>query len=653
MKIGIFDPAGKFKNPLTNSSYTFQYTQLAKQWSTFPAYTKRREIVQSLIDHQILLIVSGTGSGKTVIVPKLALHYTNYKGKVVVVLPKKAITLSAATFAADTLDVQLGNEVGYQYKGSNKQMRGNDSVLSYVTDGILVNQYLTNQTLSDINVIVIDEAHERKIQTDLILLALKTILLSKTRPDLRVIIMSATIDTQKYLDYFNNVSNQLIHISGIPNYPIVTQFLTKPTTHFIQTGYQILTNILQTDTVNAILFFVTTGNEARQVCQMIGQSHPGIYCIEVYADMPENLKIYATSKDKFLEMGSYHQKVIIATNVAESSLTIDGLKYVIDCGYELTNTFNPIVGGNILKKRLITRAQALQRRGRVGRTDTGSCFHLLTAEQFNQLLDYPLPTILTTDITLPLLSLIKITHPPTYQNGYQMINHLMDVPHSDYIEYARSLYSLYSLLNKKGKLQPMGQLIAQITTLSFSQILFCIDAYFLRCAKEAIIIIVMMEMSMNNLNHLFYSSLKKGYLPFAHKSGDHLTYLAIYQRYEQAENKQSMCEQYQLKDDLLQAIKMKVKDYYYRIISLCKTAFPNKMFSKDTLTTRLMIALKNSHQHLKAKNNTLLFPLNKTPCVVSKNSVLVSQNLKDKNLIYEDLIQISNQWELVGVSIIQ
>src|SRR5690606_6951073 len=143
-------------------------------------------------------------------------------------------------FSALTLDVPLGKDVGYVHKGSPKEMISPDSKLVYMTDGTLVSKYVKDKYLSEYNVIIIDEAHERKVQIDLILLFLKEILQSGKRPDLRVVIMSATIDGAKYQRYFEGITNKIINISGKPNYPIKVIFSEKESSNYLKEGFEIL-----------------------------------------------------------------------------------------------------------------------------------------------------------------------------------------------------------------------------------------------------------------------------------------------------------------------------------------------------------------------------------------------------------------------------
>ena len=131
-KIGILDPTGLNPNPLTNEPYSSHYKDLAKVWSKLPGYSKAKEIIKSITDNQLTIAIMGTGTGKSVLIPKFALHYTAYKGKIGMTLPKRIITLSTANFAADTLDIKLGEHIGYVYKGSNRTMSGPQNKIVYI-----------------------------------------------------------------------------------------------------------------------------------------------------------------------------------------------------------------------------------------------------------------------------------------------------------------------------------------------------------------------------------------------------------------------------------------------------------------------------------------------------------------------------------------
>lgn len=665
-KIGILDPEGKDINPLTQTEYSDEYKKLGLVWSALPAYQKASEILQSITKNSLTIIISGTGSGKSVLIPKLALHYTNYKGKIAMTLPKRGITQSAAAFAAKTLDIQLGKELGYVYKGSPKEMLNNKNRMVYMTDGTLIMKFVKDPMLTEYNVIIIDEAHERRIQIDLLLLFLKNIMLSGKRPDLRVIIMSATIDTSKYKDYFTGISTKVIAISGQPNHPIKAIFLDSPTNAYFNEGLALIQDLIDSGVKKDMLFFITTSNEALQLCRSIRPKYPTIYCIEVFSDMDKTMLVYAESRDKYMELGAYDQKLVMATNMAESSLTIDGLKYVIDSGYQLASHFDPYYFANVLKKQLITKAQALQRRGRVGRTEPGICYHLLTEQQFNNLADYPEPDILTEDITMDLLKVIQLTDTKSLTDGLKMMNQMMDPPTKPYIEVAERLYKLYNIIDSDNIITKVATNITGFSSLPINRSLFLIYAYQLHCASDAAIILAMMEVLNGKISNLFFKSdsickstygnksnankwasdqvLKK----LLQKRGDHLTFLKVYQEFIGMKDQMAWAKKYGIRLSILNTATKISKQYYYKIINLSRIPQLSRVDNADT-TGRLLQALEKSHKHLIAKNLVAQFPKKKIDGQINKESTVHNfynkKNLGNKTFIFDEFANINGSWE--------
>lgn len=670
-KIGVLDPEGINNNPLTGQSYSQTYKELGAVWSKFPAFDKAKEVIDTIINYQLTFIISSTGSGKTVLIPKLALHYTNYKGKIAVILPKRIVTLSAAVFSAKTLDVELGVDVGYVYKGSPKNALSSKNKIIYMTTGVIIMNFVNDPLLSNYSVIIVDEAHERRTEIDLILLFLKNLLKSGKRSDLKVIIMSATIDGPKYQKYYDGIPSKIINISGLPNYEITTHFLDSPTRSYLETGLNIIDKLVSKPDNKSILFFLTTSNETLQLCKSIRPKYPNVYCIEVYADMDKTLKIYAESSDKYLELGKYDHKVIMATNVAESSITIDGLKYVIDSCHELYDYFHPEYCGNILKKKLITKAQALQRRGRVGRTSPGTCYHLVTKEQFDSLKDYPDPDILKQDITLDMLKIIQLTNSQTFHEGYELLNQLMDPPKIAYIQLSRNLYHLYNIIDSKGKLTKLGRQINSIGSLPFNRILFLIYSYELHCAKEASIIIAMLEMFKGKLNNVFFkedticksdckkTESKELIRSIISKKSDHLTFLKLYKKFKEADDRNIWAAKYGVKKDMLDAVTKLSQKYFSKMMNISKISGESRVNnSKNTINTEknLIKALIMSHKHLIAKKMTTIYPPKKIEGIVNKDSILYynhsKKDLENKTFIYDELSNVSDIWEYNLVTII-
>lgn len=665
-KIGILDYEGRELNPLNDKPYSNRYRELAGIWSKFPTYLRAEDILDAISNYQLVFVSSATGSGKSVIIPKLALHYTNYQGTILMTLPKRIITVSSASFASDTLDVELGKEIGYKFKNSPKEMANSNNKIIYVTDGILIMKYINDPLLLEYRVIIIDEAHERKIQIDLILLFLKNLLLSGKRPDLRIIIMSATISAQKYSDYFSSISSKIIEIPGQPNYPIDVHFLDKPTNSYMLDGLDLITELIPEK--KDLLFFITTSNEAISLCRKIKPNHPKIFCIEVYADMDKDLKIYVESRDKFHELGNYNSKVIMATNVAESSLTIDGLKIVIDSGYQLSSRFDPIHMGRILEKERITRSQAIQRRGRVGRQSPGVCYHLMTEKQFIALEEYPAPSILTEDITMDLLRIMQISDNASFSNGVFMLNQLMDPPKAVFIDYAHSLFELYKIIDSNGQMNKIGYDITNFSSTPLNRILFMIYAFQLHCAKEACQIISMIEVSSGKFNNLFFKTDTLNQASFANKnskilldklirkSGDHLTFLNIFTTFKEQSDAKTWANQYGIKLDSLRNADKNSKKYYFKLVNLLRDTPQLSRISKTDTNKNILQALKLSHQHLTAKNLKPIFSKEKVEGKISKDSIVHHytdrKKLKSAKFIYDEMIQIDDSWQYNIITLI-
>lgn len=546
--IGILDPLGKNPNPLTGQPYSEIYKELAKKWSKFPAYKNAKNILKTLEASQVTLVISQTGSGKTVLLPKFLLHTMEYKKHIAIILPKQIITKGAAEFAAATLDVPLGNHVNYQYKGSETNTRGKQISLLYATDGTLVNKLLTDPSLSDLDGVIIDEAHERKVQTDLLLYLLRNTL--KLRPEFKLVIMSATIDEQLFRSYFVGYRYANLELSGDTHYPIEQIFIDNEltSTEFIKKGFETIKKILENINTDPklkgdILFFVTSVSETEQVCRLLSTVRDSNkYCIEVFANMDENrLNKKPEDIDKV--------RVIVATNVAESSLTIEGIKYVIDSGFELISYYDPEQRAKVLEKKLITQAQAIQRKGRAGRMSSGTCYHLYTKDAFeNKMRKFPEPAIRTSNIYQECLRFMNLPNVQTTDKLIDILSNFIEPPREKYMSNAiRDLVKLG--LVDGGSITKIGKQVAdmQLDPMAGLTLLY---GYQMMCAKELSAIFAVIDSCRGSLSELFmlpasigvvadsggYQKLTEKYNKarnkLSNRYGDHLTILNIFGKYK-------------------------------------------------------------------------------------------------------------------------
>lgn len=438
--IGIFDPDGNNLNPLNSLPYSAQFKNLAKFWSELPAYKMGKQIVKSIISNDVILIKSGTGSGKTVTVPPFALHALNYSGKIIVTLPKKIITKKAAEFASKILDVELGEYIGYQFRGEN--LKSNKTMMLYSTDGSIISMIKSDPMLKSIDMIIIDEAHERKVNIDLLLYLLKNAIKmrreKKIKP-LKLIIMSATINESIFKSYYSDFNFEWMELAGTPNYPIQSIYLESSidikSNQYVETGLEIIDKIIEkinmsdNDYIEGdILFFVCTISECDEISNKLSSKYTDCFVMGLYSGFDPELELYISNPTKFKELDpKFKRRLFISTNVAESSLTIDGIVYVIDSGLELNVSFNPETNMNIMEKKYITQAQMTQRKGRAGRTKPGICYHLYTPKIQESCLKFPLPEIRSIDLKNTCLSLMKICSDITNVNNISKSNTYCDI----------------------------------------------------------------------------------------------------------------------------------------------------------------------------------------------------------------------------------
>jgi HrpA-like RNA helicase len=508
--IGILDTKGENPNPLTGEPYSDEYKNLAQIWSKFPAYEKAEEIIKQIHDNQVVLVISGTGSGKTVLFPKYVLHVLNYEKNIAVTLPKQIIAKSAAEFAAKTLDVKIGQDVGYQYKGSEKEGKSNKTKLLYATDGTIVARLLKDPLLKDFDAVIIDEAHERKVQIDFLLYLLRNVV--QNRPEFKLVIMSATINEEIFQSYFAKEKFITINVGAKTNYPIESIFLDNPIDQkdFLDKGYEIMKQIVKKDDLKKdgshdILFFITSVTEANKICERIGMDNDlkdENMCIEVYSGMDSMKQELAQDKNLYKEKFNKKRKIVLATNVAESSLTIDGIKYVIDSGLEFSGYYDPELNCKVLERKMITHAQAKQRMGRAGRTESGYCYHLYTKEDFDKNMErFPEPTIRVSNIASESLKFLAIPEIDSFTKLLDVYSQFIEPPREKYI---RASYN--QLVNmgclSKDKVTDLGLIINNIgLDLNFS--LACYFAKKMRCLNEVLGICCVLEAGKNNISEFF------------------------------------------------------------------------------------------------------------------------------------------------------
>ncbi|CAI7672926.1 unnamed protein product [Penicillium pancosmium] len=423
---------------------------------SLPIYQFRDQIIQAVHDHQVLIIVGETGSGKTTQIPQY-LHeagFTKDGLKVGCTQPRRVAAMSVAARVADEMGTKIGNEVGYAIRFEDNT--SDKTIIKYMTDGMLLRELLTEPDLGQYSALMIDEAHERTVPTDIACGLLKDI--AKARPDLKLLISSATMDAQKFQKYFDDAP--IFNIPG-RRYPVDVHYTSQPEANYLAAAITTVFQIHVTQGPGDILVFLTGQEEIeaadqslQETARKLGSKIPEMIICPIYANLPSELqtKIFEPTPPKA-------RKVVLATNIAETSLTIDGIVYVIDPGFVKENVFNPRTGMESLVVTPCSRASANQRAGRAGRVGPGKCFRLYTKwAYYNELEENTTPEIQRTNLNGVILMLKSLGIDQLLDFDF------MDPPPAETI--IRALEQLYALgaLNDRGELTKVGRQMAEFPT---------------------------------------------------------------------------------------------------------------------------------------------------------------------------------------------
>ncbi|ODA78897.1 hypothetical protein RJ55_04487 [Drechmeria coniospora] len=423
---------------------------------SLPIYQYRDQFLAALEQYQILVIVGETGSGKTTQLPQY-LHeagYTKDGRKVGCTQPRRVAAMSVAARVADEVGVKVGNEVGYSIRFED--CTSDKTVLKYMTDGMLLREFMTEPDLAGYSAIMIDEAHERTVHTDILLALVKD--LSRERPDLKLLISSATMNATKFSEYFDDAP--IFNIPG-RRYPVDIYYTPAPEANYLAAAITTTFQIHTTQGRGDILIFLTGQDEIEaaelelaETARKLGSRVKELVICPIYANLPSELqaKIFEPTPE-----GA--RKVVLATNIAETSLTIDGIVYVIDPGYVKENIYNPATGMSNLVAVPCSRASANQRSGRAGRVGPGKCFRLYTKFAYmNEMDESTTPEIQRTNLNGVVLQLKSLG-----------INELLDFEFMDpppteaLIGALNQLFALQAL-NHRGEMTKLGRQMAEFPT---------------------------------------------------------------------------------------------------------------------------------------------------------------------------------------------
>ncbi len=528
---------------------------IKEQRETLPIYRLKDELIKAIDDNRVLIVIGETGSGKTTqITQYLVEHGYGKFGKIGCTQPRRVAAMSVAKRVSEEFGCKLGEFVGYSIRFED--CCSADTIIKYMTDGMLLREALVDKNLTQYSVIMLDEAHERTIHTDILFGLLKQAL--KVRNDLKLIVTSATLDAEKFSKFFNDCP--IFRIPG-RTFPVEIYYSKEVESDYLDAALITVMQIHLTEPKGDILVFLTGQEEIDTACQILhdrmralGIGVPPLIILPVYSALPSEMqtKIFEPAPE-----GS--RKCVIATNIAEASLTIDGIYFVVDPGFAKIKAYNPKIGMDSLVVAPISQSSAMQRAGRAGRTGPGKCYRLYTLEGFqNDMLPTTVPEIQRTNLanTVLLLKAMGI-------NDLINFDFMDPPPVQTLIAAMEQLYYLGSL-DEEGLLTKLGRRMAEfpLEPQLSKMLLTSVDLG----ASDEIITIV----SMLSVQNIFYRPRDKQALAdqkrskFYHSDGDHLTLLNVYEMW-----KANKCSNAWCYDNFIQARALrKAQDIRKQLIAI-------------------------------------------------------------------------------------
>ena len=606
---------------------------ITEQRESLPIFQIREELMTIIRENQVVVIVGETGSGKTTQMTQY-LHEEGFSkyGIIGCTQPRRVAAMSVAKRVSEEVGCELGKKVGYSIRFED--VTSEDTEIKYMTDGMLLRERLHEPDLDRYSAIIMDEAHERSLNTDILFGILRQVISRRT--DLKLIVTSATMDAGKFSEFFGGVP-----IFTIPGrtFPVEVMHSKSVCQDHVEAAVDQAMKIHLMSPPGDILIFMTgvediegTAYCLEERLKSLGDDTPAMLILPMYSMMPSELqsKIFEPAPPKT-------RKCIISTNITETSVTVDGILYVIDSGLCKLKVFKPKIGIDALQIYPVSQAAANQRKGRAGRTGPGICYRLYTEHQFrNELLENTVPEIQRSNLgnVVLLLKSLGVEDLMTFD--------FMDPPPED-VMYA-SMYQLWMLgaLDNAGNITDYGLKMVEFPMEPcLSQML--IRSEEMGCMQEILTIVSTLnvppiQLRPRNQEEEADRALEKFHVP----ESDHLTLLNIYQQWKMNGYRAEWCRDHFLNYKNLR----KVQEIRNQLLDIVKTLRMRvSSCGTDWDVVRKCICAAYFHQSARAKGagefTNLLFG---TPCHLHPTSSLYGMGYQPDYVVYHELTLTTKEY---------
>ncbi|XP_058738014.1 pre-mRNA-splicing factor ATP-dependent RNA helicase DEAH10-like [Vicia villosa] len=529
---------GKFSNANRNrQNHSSPWKQkIVQQRKSLPIASVEKRLIEEVRKNDILIIVGETGSGKTTQIPQFLFDAEFCRdGKVIgITQPRRVAAVTVAKRVADECGVELGQKVGYSVRFDDST--SNSTRIKYMTDGLLLREALLDQYLSKYSVIIVDEAHERTVHTDVLLGLLKRVQVARSNSigdgrnlnngnkssPLKLIIMSASLDARTFSEYFGDA--KAVHIQG-RQFPVDLFYTRLPETDYLDAALITIFQVHLGEAPGDILVFLTGQEEIEAVERLINErltklpeGSQKLLPVPIFAALPSEQQMRA-----FSPAPSGFRKVILATNIAETSITIPGIKYVIDPGLVKARSYDPGKGMESLIVVPTSKSQALQRSGRAGREGPGKCFRLYPENEFEKLEDSTMPEIKRCNLANVILQLKALGVDDIL--GFDFIE---KPSRTAIVKSLEQLFLLGALTDDCQLSDPVGWQMARLPLDPiYSKALILASEY--DCLEEMLITVAMLSVeSIFYTPRDQYEEVRAATKCFASPEGDHITLINVY-----------------------------------------------------------------------------------------------------------------------------
>jgi len=521
-----------------------------------PIYEHKELIIEAVQKNRVVVIESPTGSGKTTQIPKIIFDSGSAKdGRIGVTQPRRIAAVSVSHFLAKQYSSPIPGVVGYKMRFVDETSSQTRIVI--MTDGILLQELKTDPDLFQYSIIMVDEAHERSLNIDFILGLLKGIL--KRREDLKIIISSATINARVFSEYFDECP--VISVDA-KMYPVEIIYDPPEQPHnfesILKKIIEIINRINKKKEPGDVLIFLSGEGQIKECISALEESNGNRSMVL----LPLYSRLSQEEQERVFKDFPGKRKVIVATNIAETSVTIDGIRHVIDPGFAKINYYNPSNFTSSLVEMPVSRASCNQRRGRAGRTAPGKCYRLYTKEDY---LHRPLFTeeeIYRTDLSETVLRMAELGI-----KDFEEFDFISN-PGIRNIHSAVEALKLLEAIDSERELTAIGKMMVKFPIIPrLSRIIVASIMEYPDVLEEVLIAAAFLNgKSPFLLPHGFELEARKAHHSFRHKLGDFVSYLKIYRAYVKSKNRQQFCDQYYLDYKSMEEI-YNVKNQLAEIVS--------------------------------------------------------------------------------------